>query len=211
MDTDTLVENQIDDGWKLLAQLVRNNCDVSTACWVKTGEEGRWFLYIASTVVDEKGLAAAYREVYGMLQSMDIPWISLSEVKLISPTNPIARAVLEILQRHPGRFPTRLQLPQLGNVAIEEVYIYPPTAALAAASRGKRKTKIIGRREDASGGEPRIVEEEIGTVDGILGEEIFNQGWQRLLNDKFGGIEGFASRYPKGGHFLILSANDETR
>src|SRR5713226_7505744 len=98
MDTDTLVENQIDDGRKLVAQLFRNNCDVTAACWVKTSEEGRWFLYIASTAVDEKGPTAAYREVYGVLRSMELQGISMFDVKLISPTNPIARDVLDILR-----------------------------------------------------------------------------------------------------------------
>jgi hypothetical protein len=57
---------------------------------------------------------------------MEAPWVSMSEIKLISPNNPIARDVLEIQRRYPARIATRSRRPQLGDIAIEEVYIYPP-------------------------------------------------------------------------------------
>jgi len=143
MGTDTLVENQISDGQTLLTRLAGAGFDVTAACWVKTSEEGRWFLYIVSKAVDERGPAAAYREAYGVLQSMDSPWISMSEVKLISPQNPIAQDVLEIQRHHPGRTPTRTRRSQLGNVAIDEAYIYPPRIRQqhGPLALGKRKLK----------------------------------------------------------------------
>jgi hypothetical protein len=82
MATDTLVEDKIDGGQKLVIQLIYNNFDVTAACWVKTGEEGRWFLYSASKYVDKSSLAAAYRVAYGVPRSMEAPWVSMSEIKL---------------------------------------------------------------------------------------------------------------------------------
>ena len=52
MDTELLVENRIDDGQRLLIELVRDGFDVSAAAWLKTSEEGLWFLYIGSKSVD---------------------------------------------------------------------------------------------------------------------------------------------------------------
>jgi hypothetical protein len=126
MDTDTLVESRIEDGQRLLSRLAASGFDVTAASWVKTGDDGRWSLYIASRAVDERGLAAAYSEAYGVLQSMDDSELSMFEVKLLSPQSPVARDVLEFQRRHPGRMPTRTRQPQLGNLAIEEAYIYPP-------------------------------------------------------------------------------------
>jgi hypothetical protein len=125
MDTIALVENQIDDGLRLINRLTAGDFDMSVACWVKTSEEGDWFLYIASKTVDEKGLAAAYREVYRVIQSMPDIWIPKSQVKLIGRENPIAKDALEIQRRFARKLPTRYPGPQLGNIAIEEAYFYP--------------------------------------------------------------------------------------
>jgi hypothetical protein len=124
MDTDTLVDKKI-DGRKLLARLAKNGFAVAAACWVKTSEEERWFLYIASNAVDQKGLSAAYTDAYGALLSMDDPWISMGEIKLISPNHPIARDLVAILEKHSGRGPIRTNRPRIGDVGIEEGYIYP--------------------------------------------------------------------------------------
>ncbi len=128
MDTSALVENQIDDGLKLVNRLVADHFDVSVACWVRTSEEGDWFLYIASKTVDENGLAAAYRDVYRVIQSMPDIWIHKSQVKLIGRENPIAKDALEMQRRYARRLPTRYPGPQLGNIAIEEAYFYPTGA-----------------------------------------------------------------------------------
>ncbi|HEX5445926.1 MAG TPA: hypothetical protein VFW87_19010, partial [Pirellulales bacterium] len=105
MDTITLVENQVEDGEKLLALLAENGFSVLAASWVKTSEEGRWFLYIASEEVDRKRLATAYREVYSLLDAIPDSWISMSEIKLIGRNNPITKDLLEISRRYPGRLP----------------------------------------------------------------------------------------------------------
>jgi len=129
MDTDTLVENQISAGRELINRLVENHFDVTAAFWIRTSEEGRWFLYIASKAVDGMGLATAYKEVYGALQSMpDFSGIR-SDVKLIGVANPIAKDVLVIRHRYAARLPTRYHGPQLGSIPIEEAYIYPTLPA----------------------------------------------------------------------------------
>lgn len=204
MDQGTLVENQIDDGLKLVELLAAAKFDVTAAWWVRTSEDGRWTLYIASKVVDESGTGDPYREVHRGLTTMSDPWISMSEIKVIGSTDPITKDVLAIQARHPGGMPTRSRKSRLGDLAIEEVYIYSPLSVAGDGRRGKRKTRIIGKREDFSSGERKIIGEEVGVVDGLLGEEAFNKGWLRLINAKFGGIEGFASRYPEGGYFQFM-------
>ena len=51
MDTIALVDNQIDDGQRLLDGLSEEGIVVRAACWVKPAEEDRWSMYIAGAAV----------------------------------------------------------------------------------------------------------------------------------------------------------------
>ena len=128
MDTDTLVNEMIDSGAALIEKLRQQRVDVTAAFWVKTSEEGSWFLYIASTIVDNEGLAAGYRKLYGALPSVANSWIFRSNLKLIGMTTPIAEDVLNIQQRGSAPLATRYGGRQLGSLSIEEAYIYPPSS-----------------------------------------------------------------------------------
>jgi hypothetical protein len=100
---------------------------VIIASWVKPVEEDRWSLYIATPLLDEKGAMRAYREVYRVLRSMGNPWVTDSDISLVGHDDPITRDLLDIKKRYPGRLPTRSRRPQLGSLAVEETYVYPPT------------------------------------------------------------------------------------
>ncbi|HEV3238493.1 MAG TPA: hypothetical protein VGZ25_16020, partial [Gemmataceae bacterium] len=88
MDQGTLVENQVDDGAKIVEKLRERGFDVVAAWWMKTSEEGQWFLYIASKDVDEKGITAAYRTVHNVMRDLGQLWVDRFEVKLVEPGNP---------------------------------------------------------------------------------------------------------------------------
>ena len=103
MDTNALVEFQIDAGQRLIVQLLRDGFRIETAFWAKTEEEGIWFLYIASPIVEEKGLAGSYRVLQSSHQRLQGIPLSLSDIKLIGKDNPITRDVLAFLARSPGR------------------------------------------------------------------------------------------------------------
>jgi hypothetical protein len=124
VDTELLVESQL-DGQRLVDQLVRDGFPVEAAFWVKNSSEGLWHLYVASPAVDPERIGQAYGVVNVSLSKLTSPWVSLTDVKLIRPDNPIARDVLDILRRSPGPLPTRTRRPRLGAMEIEEAYIYP--------------------------------------------------------------------------------------
>ena len=124
MDTQTLVDDKIHAGQRFITLLVRNNFDVKVACWVKTSEEDDWFLYVASGEVDKKGLAEAYREAYRVLEELDIPWITASQLKLVRSDNPLVADVQETQHQLTTAFPTISHRPQLGDMSTQEVYIY---------------------------------------------------------------------------------------
>jgi hypothetical protein len=46
-------------------------------------------------------------------------------VKVRGADHPVAKAVLEIQQKYPGHLPMRLQTRMLGNLYVDEAFIYP--------------------------------------------------------------------------------------
>jgi hypothetical protein len=135
MDPTVLVENQIEDGGRLVAQLAEDGFEVAVAFWVKSAEEGLWHLYIASPLVSADAVGESYRKVYASLSRVPDAWVSLSEIKLVRADSLAAREAAEIQRRHPGRVPTRTRRPRLGDLAIEEAYIYPPHRPIRVGPR----------------------------------------------------------------------------
>ncbi len=122
MDTATLVNEQVDEGARFVEDLKKSGFDVDVAFWVLTSEEGLWFLYIASPVVDREGLAAAYRRVNSEVSKCPLRWISRSDIKLIGSQNPIA---VDAIDYQRSKLPARYGGRKLGNMIVEEAYIYP--------------------------------------------------------------------------------------
>jgi len=121
---------QIEDGQRLIDRLVGEGIAVTAACWAKESESGQWFLYIATPLVGEDGAKRpAYRRVNTVIREMQKEgfWIDPLDVKLIGHHDPIARDIVEHRGRRLARTPTRFQGSRLGELAVEEAYIYPPT------------------------------------------------------------------------------------
>ncbi len=125
MDQITLVDKQIDDGRRFVERFAADSNPVRAAFWVKTAEEELWFLYVASDIIDRDGPAAAYRAVHASLRKLGDSWVASSEIKVVSPSSPIAKDVLAIMERYPGRLATHCGGKTLGSMVVEQVYIYP--------------------------------------------------------------------------------------
>jgi hypothetical protein len=117
-----LANDRVDDGKQFIDELEQTRFDVGAAFWVLTSEEGLWFLYIASPVVDTDGLSAAFRRVYSALARSQVRWISRSDIKLIGNNNPIAK---DVVAYRNNRLITRFHGRRLGNLTVEEAVIYP--------------------------------------------------------------------------------------
>ncbi len=128
MDTELLVDDQIDDGRRLIDELVRAGFDVTVAFWGRTYE--LWFLYVASASLDGQDLGNAYRQVYACLRQIPNAWIDLSRVKVIPAGSPMAREAMAIRDKGAARIPTKYRGPRLGEFLIEEAYIYPRAQGL---------------------------------------------------------------------------------
>jgi hypothetical protein len=126
MDQIALVGDRVNDGQKLIQQLAAAGFDITAAFWVRSSEDGQWALYIASKTFDEKGPHASYLLIVDALHSSGADWISMSDVTLISPSDPISADVLAMLRGYAGRRAVRSQNRRLGKLEVEEVIIYPP-------------------------------------------------------------------------------------
>ena len=107
MDQSALVIDQIDDGRRFIERFAADGNPVRAAFWAMTAEEGLSFLYVVTDTVDRVGPAATYRAVHDALRKLGKPSVSSSEIKVVSPSDPIAKDVLAIMARHPGRLSTR--------------------------------------------------------------------------------------------------------
>ena len=128
MDTETLVDNLVDGGQKLADEIRRGGFVVTAAFWLRASEDGKWYFYIVSPSVDSEGLARAYRRLHPLVRRMREPFgIDPLEIKLIGPSNPIARDVVAIHSRIPSasHWPIRWSGKNLGNVSVQEAYLYP--------------------------------------------------------------------------------------
>jgi hypothetical protein len=123
VDQSSLVEINTDDGRRFVERFAADGNPVKAAFWVKTSEEGIWFLYVVTEAYDRDGPAEVYRAVGASLRKFDKSSLSGSEIKVVSPNNPVAKDVLAIMSRHPGQLGTGTTT--LGSVAVEQSIIYP--------------------------------------------------------------------------------------
>ena len=137
MDQDSVVSEQTESGKRLIEALAENGFDVRLAFWAKPTEDEKWYLYLASPIVDEKGPAVAYRLVHRVLREMPDLWIDPLEIKVVGLDDSLAEAFLAVMRPrvpdspfaawnsrpYPGM--TRLGGSTLGGVSFDGAYIYP--------------------------------------------------------------------------------------
>ena len=127
----TLVEMQIRDAQRLIDRLVGEGIPVTAAGWLKETESGDWYLYLATPFVGpEEGKTAAYHRVNAVVRELQKGefWVDPFEIKAIGPHDPVAKDMVahRTHAAHRGsRIPTRFGGYRLGDLPIEEAFIYP--------------------------------------------------------------------------------------
>jgi hypothetical protein len=125
VDTEVLVENRIVDGQKLIRELVQSGFDVTVAFWVRLGDSEVWILYISSKSVSPERLGEAYGPLYTCLSRIPDASMGLSEIHVIPVSDFTAKAAIALRDRNQKREPARYEGKRLGNLDIEEAWIYP--------------------------------------------------------------------------------------
>jgi len=124
MDQSTLVDDQILVGRGFIERFAADGNDVQVAFWVREADEGLWFLYVATDLVDREGPLAAYRAVHDSLRKLDQPEVLSGRIKLISPDNPMVPDVLDMMEQHSGQFMYGSP-EEIGSALVDAVYVYP--------------------------------------------------------------------------------------
>jgi hypothetical protein len=125
----TLVEMQINEGQRLIDRLVQEGVDVTAAAWVKESESGDWYLYLVTPLVGADGATRpAYHRVNTVIREMQKEGFGMDPFakKVIGPHDPIARDMVANRGGRPGGPPTPFRGSRLGDLGVEEAYIYPP-------------------------------------------------------------------------------------
>ncbi len=125
MDKAPLVMDEIDAGEDFLKRLHQYRA-VLAACWLRNAEDGERYLYVALDGLTERNTDLAYGEVLRIAGEMKDRYIDPFRVRLIGTTDPVARGVLEVYRRFPGRVPPRLDVTAFGGVPVGDLYVYPP-------------------------------------------------------------------------------------
>jgi hypothetical protein len=124
MAEELLVDDQIDTGQSIVDQLLADGLDVAVAFWAKN-DEGLWRLYIASPAFDDRKPGNNYLAVRDSLAKVPNPEARFWPINLINNQNPMARDALKIAGRPGKEEGIRYRGTRLGDLPIEEAYIYP--------------------------------------------------------------------------------------
>jgi hypothetical protein len=132
MDQGPLVTGQIDAGARFLGEF-QKCIPVQVAFWLKEGEAGNWYLYVASDQITDDNFDVVYGEVVRIADQIRDPFFDIFQVKVIGADDPLAQAVLDIRGQYPGPVARRLHGKVFGGVPVAEVYIYPSPIPVPAA------------------------------------------------------------------------------
>ena len=128
MDQSPLLSEETNAGAELVRRLDKS-VPVKAAFWVKDGDGGRWYLYIASDQFENHNLDVGYGEVLRLAAEIESPYVDPFQVKLIPASDPLAQATLEIHRQYPSRMATRLGANNFGGSGVDAVFIYPASVA----------------------------------------------------------------------------------
>ncbi len=83
-----LVEQEIEDGRKLLERLDTRRFPVSAALWTYSPETNRWRFVIVSSIADTQGPIKGYTRIQKALGEMETTSLSLDDIRLMGKEDP---------------------------------------------------------------------------------------------------------------------------
>ena len=101
---------------------------VRASCWLREDEDVERYLHVALEGRTTENSGLAYSEVLRIARALKGHYIDPYRVKLIGTDHPVAKALLELYRRYPGRIPSRLDGRIFAGTAVAELYVYPQPA-----------------------------------------------------------------------------------
>lgn len=132
MELISLTDNQASDGRRFLDRLSREGFPLAAAAWIKEYDVGYWYLYVATPFVRRRSCRSGYEITGLILEAMPQPFhVGRFQVNLIRANTRLGLAILENAARlPPGEGTPYIGFP-LGDMSIDEAYIYSVISAAA--------------------------------------------------------------------------------
>jgi hypothetical protein len=125
VDSATLVGTEVDigGGAQLIERLDAAGFPLVAALWYFNPDASEWRLLLASPRVDEAGPRRAYEEVLTQLDALKLPSLSLANVIVRSPNEPLI-AALRASFRGTGRSATWIRGEAVNSLYVGHAYLY---------------------------------------------------------------------------------------
>jgi hypothetical protein len=125
MDTEALVDRDIEEGRRLIQALDQAGIPVVAALWNFLPEESAWRLLIASPKVSEAGPRAAYVAIQDVLLESRIG-LPLRRISAVGPDDPLITELRIFAGTDPAPFigSMYLQKTVIGKTYVEGTYVY---------------------------------------------------------------------------------------
>jgi hypothetical protein len=132
MDQGILVSGSPGEGADLVRKLAMR-WPVKAAFWLLGSDDDRGKLYIAIEGLRDMSRMPVYGDVIDIAREASYPDFDDDRVTLIDAGKPMARAAIDLNERHPALMPYRGGAQMFGDVFAEGIYVYP-TPVLAPVS-----------------------------------------------------------------------------
>jgi hypothetical protein len=129
MAAELLVDDLIADGQVLVDQLAEDGFDVALAFLARRSDAMSWDMYLAYPKAAGQDQGTAFNAAYAALLKHPDSSIGLSDIKLIDSASLAAQTAVAFRDRHPANQVTRYRGRPLGDLSIEDAYIYAPSVA----------------------------------------------------------------------------------
>lgn len=129
MVREPLSAEMIDAGSHLLAILDQEHIPACGVFWFFDLNDGQWFLVLALPLYDSFGPRITYAKVRGLLQNhQEQVSLRLRDIRLVSPDDPLVRALTSSVKIGIGGGRVRLHQSRLNDVYVEDMLVYRSAA-----------------------------------------------------------------------------------
>ena len=131
-----MVDSRIDDGRRLVEELPALGFDLAGAVWLLNTVDYKWRFYIVSPLVDSNDPREAYGRLFDSTRRMpQTNGINPISIELVGTDEPLGKAIVTAIRgltaNRNWANPMRWRDKWIGNVSIDDAYIYAPLVAAA--------------------------------------------------------------------------------
>ncbi len=125
MDKTALVTGDIEEGRRLVQDLMDAKFPVQAALWLYLSDTDEWRLMVASQVVDQKGPREAYKKIQSILARLSPPsGIALKDISVLSPQDELIQLLGKAIRTGSRLANIRFTRNTINGTFIEDAHIY---------------------------------------------------------------------------------------